>query len=129
MQAVDLSGFHGTEHYYHHKLPMVHDLLLTDGTKYFAEKAGAYWFMDIVATEFMPLLSEEEYIIFIEVTVNDDNSAVIVGTDGDKGDGPITLHTRNIEYTDLPAPSEFKFILTVGNHVSGSGVLMLPSEY
>ena len=115
MQAVDLSGFHGTEHYYHHKLPM-----------YFAEKAGAYWLMDIVATEFVPLLSEEEYIIFIEVTVNDDNSAVIIGTDGDKGDGPITLHTRNIEYTDLPAPSEFKFILT---KCLTNRILMLPTEY
>ena len=83
---------------------------------------GAYWFMDIVATEFLPLLSEEDYIIFIQITVDDTNSAVIVGTDGDKGGGPITLHTRTIEYTDLPTNSGFKFYLQ-------DGVLMLPSEY
>ena len=122
MQVVDLSGFYGTEHLYSHKLPMTPELRLTDGTKYFAEKCGAYWFIDIVATEFAPLLSEEDYIIFIEVAVKADNSALIYGHDGDKGDGQKTLHTRDIEYTDLPAPSEFKFILT-------DGVLMLPSEY
>ena len=122
MQTIDLSGFYGTTDKYVHRLPMTPDLLLTEGVKYFAEKAGAYWFMDIVATEFVPKLSEEDYIIFIEVAVKADNSALIYGHDGDKGDGQKTLHTRDIEYTDLPAPSEFKFILT-------DGVLMLPSEY
>ena len=118
----DLDAFTGSLNQYSYKLPMTPELKLTDGTKYFAEKHGAFWLMDIVATEFMPLLSEEEYIIFIQVTVDDSNSAVIVGTDGDKGDGPIILHTRIIEYTDLPAPSEFKFILM-------DNTLLLPSEY
>ena len=118
----DFTAFTGSLNQYSHKLPMTPELRLTDGTKAFAERMGAYWFMDIIATEFLPLLSEEDYIIFIEVTVNDDNSAVIVGTDGDKGGGPITLHTRTIEYTDLPTNSGFKFYLQ-------DGVLMLPSEY
>tara|TARA_B100000963_G_C22348068_1_gene545997 strand:- start:21 stop:404 length:384 start_codon:yes stop_codon:yes gene_type:complete len=118
----DFTAFTGSLNHYSHQLPMTPELRLTDGTKSFAEKMGAYWLMDIIATEFLPLLSEEDYIIFIEVTVNDDNSAVIVGTDGDKGGGPITLHTRTIEYTDLPTNSGFKFYLQ-------DGVLMLPSEY
>tara|TARA_X000001382_G_scaffold17054_3_gene10690 strand:+ start:909 stop:1304 length:396 start_codon:yes stop_codon:yes gene_type:complete len=122
----DFDAFTGSLNQYSHKLPMTPELRLTDGTKAFAERMGAYWFMDIIATEFLPLLSEEDYIIFIEVTVNDDNSAVIIGTDGDKGDGPITLHTRTIEYTDLPPNSGFlpyyKFYLS-------DGLLMLPSEY
>jgi len=124
MQAVDLSGFTGTQCLYQHKLPMTPELLLTDGVKYFAEKCGAYWFMDIVATEFTLKLSDEDYVIFIQVTVSDDNSAVIIGSDGDKGDGPIILHTRTIEYTDLPPNSEFKFILT-----RSPNTLMLPSEW
>ena len=124
MQAVDLSGFTGTQCLYQHKLPMTPELLLTDGVKYFAEKCGAYWFMDIVATEFTPKLSDEDYVIFIQVTVSDDNSAVIIGSDGDEGDGPIILHTRTIEYTDLPPNSEFKFILT-----RSPNTLMLPSEW
>ena len=126
MQVVDLSGFYGTEHLYSHKLPMTPELRLTDGTKYFAEKCGAYWFMDIVATEFVPLLSEEDYIIFIQVTVDSDNGAVIIGSDGGKGDGPKILHTRTIEYTDLPINSTFNFILMVDYQ---GNTLMLPSEY
>ena len=118
----DFDAFTGSLNHYSHKLPMTPELRLTDGTKAFAEKMGAYWLMDIVATEFLPLLSEEDYIIFITVTVDDNNGAVIVGTDGDKGDGPVTLHTRNVEYTDLPTGSSFKFYLQ-------DGVLMLPSEY
>ena len=118
----DFDAFTGSLNHYSHKLPMTPELRLTDGTKAFAEKMGAYWLMDIVATEFLPLLSEEDYIIFITVTVDDNNGAVIVGTDGDKGDGPVTLHTRNVEYTDLPTNSGFKFYLQ-------DGVLMLPSEY
>jgi hypothetical protein len=118
----DFDAFTGSLNHYSHKLPMTPELRLTDGTKAFAEKMGAYWLMDTVATEFLPLLSEEDYIIFITVTVDDNNGAVIVGTDGDKGDGPVTLHTRNVEYTDLPTSSSFKFYLQ-------DGVLMLPSEY
>ena len=118
----DFDAFTGSLNHYSHKLPMTPELRLTDGTKAFAEKMGAYWLMDIVATEFLPLLSEEDYIIFITVTVDDNNGAVIVGTDGDKGDGPVTLHTRNVKYTDLPTSSSFKFYLQ-------DGVLMLPSEY
>jgi len=126
MQTIDLSGFYGSADKYVHSLPMTPDLLLTEGVKYFAEKAGAYWFMDIVATEFVPKLSEEDYIIFIQVTVDSDNSAVIIGSDGDKGDGPKILHTRTIEYTDLPANSTFNFILMVGYE---GNTLMLSSEY
>ena len=118
----DFTAFTGSLNQYSHKLPMTPELRLTDGTKSFAEKMGAYWFMDIIATEFLPLLSEEDYIIFIEVTVDSDNGAVIIGTDGDKGDGPKILHTRVIEYTDLPPNSGFKFYLS-------DGLLMLPSEY
>ena len=79
--------------------------------------------MDIIATEFLELLSEEDPIIFISITVDSANGALIVATDGDKGDGPVTLHTRHIEYTDLPRmETPYRFFLQ-------DGVLMLPGEY
>ena len=118
----DFAAFTGSLDQYSHQLPMTPELRLTDGTKAFAERMGAYWFMDIVATEFLPLLSEEDYIIFIQITVDDNNSAVIIGTDGDKGNGLKILHTRTIEYTDLLPNTGFKFYLS-------DGLLMLPSEY
>lgn len=120
---MNLDAFTGSVNQYSHKLPLTPELRLTEGTKHFADTMGAYWLMDIIATEFLPLLSDEDPIIFIKVTVNNDNSAVIAGTDGDKGDGPITLHTRNIEYTDLPPrDAPYRFFLQ-------DGVFMLPSEY
>jgi hypothetical protein len=41
---IDLSQFTGTENYYRHPFGKA---LFTDGVKYFAETAGAYWFIDI----------------------------------------------------------------------------------
>ena len=79
----DLDAFTGSLTQYSHKLPLTPELRLTEGAKHFADTMGAYWLMDIIATEFLPLLSEEDPIIFIEVTVDDSNGAVIVGTDGD----------------------------------------------
>jgi hypothetical protein len=43
---AQLSNFIGTEKYY--RLTRKH--LLTDGTKYLAEAAGAYWLMEAIAS-------------------------------------------------------------------------------
>ena len=119
----DLDAFTGSLTQYSHKLPLTSELRLTEGAKHFADTMGAYWLMDIIATEFLELLSEENPIIFISITVDSANGALIVATDGDKGDGPVTLHTRHIEYTDLPRmETPYRFFLQ-------DGVLMLPGEY
>ncbi|GEM_PF-6737036 len=44
-----------------HQHPLVKDMLYTDGVKLFAEEGGqggAYWFLDMVASEIFPLLQE-----------------------------------------------------------------------
>ena len=41
-----LAHFIGTEHYYR----LTPSAVLTDGTKYLAEGAGAFWLMDAVAS-------------------------------------------------------------------------------
>ena len=48
---ADLTAFIGTENW--HRIGINRQMLLTDGVKYFAETAGCYWFLDIVATEVM----------------------------------------------------------------------------
>jgi hypothetical protein len=40
-------GFNGTENYYKYS-SLFHRHLLTDGTKYIAEKLGLYWFYDTI---------------------------------------------------------------------------------
>ena len=47
LNAQDLSQFTGTENWYRHNLNT--DILYTDGAKYVAETAGAYWLLDEIA--------------------------------------------------------------------------------
>lgn len=118
--TLDLSQFIGTSSYYPSCLfapKMVH----TDGVQYFAENAGngAYWFLDIVATEIFPMLKKEPFICvnLIVGSNQDNNNAMIYAEDGDCE----VIFKKVIEYTDCPV-GEYKFFLT-------DNVLMLTSEY
>jgi len=44
----DLSQFTGTEHWYRH--PLVKHFVYTDGIKFLAEQAQAYWLIDAIAS-------------------------------------------------------------------------------
>mgnify|MGYP003571337902 CR=1 FL=1 len=102
---LNLCSFDATTQYYY--IAQFKKLLYTDGFKYFMEKAGngATWFYMIIATEILPKLKDD--LFFIELKVNDDNSATIK-VFRDKGE-PI-LFEKEIEYTDCPpskVPYEF----------------------
>jgi hypothetical protein len=71
--------------------------------------------LDIVATEYWPLLKKEPFLT-IFVTVQN-NAAKIEVTNGNER----ILKTRELEYTDLQE-GVWKFYLT-------DNVLLLPSEY
>ena len=111
---LDLSGFFGTDEWHRHWLGK---MLYTDGVKYFAEEAGggAYWFLDIIATEVLPLQEKEEFI-HIAMTVND-GKALITAGDGNGN----KLWQRALDFTDCPEGT-WEFYLT-------DNVLLLPSEY
>ena len=47
LTAADLRQFTGTEQWYRHGT--VRDVLFTDGAKYVADQAGAYWLLDEIA--------------------------------------------------------------------------------
>jgi hypothetical protein len=111
--TIDLSNFYGTEQY--HKTFLFNPKLVhTDGVKYFADEAGAYWFLDIIATDIFTLTKDQPFLS-IELQVKNGSATIFIG------DGNETLETRSIDYTDCP-DGEYHFYLT-GN------VLMLPSEY
>jgi hypothetical protein len=83
--------------------------------QYFANTAGAFWFLDIVSTEIYKLTSQHD---FIAITLDVDNGkAKITATDGNDK----RIFQKNISYTDCPNGS-YSF------WISGD-VLMLPSEY
>jgi hypothetical protein len=112
--SENLSQFRGTENYYKTFL-FNPKLKHTDGVQYFANTAGAFWFLDIVSTEIYKLTSQHD---FIAITLDVDNGkAKITATDGDDH----RIFQKNVSYTDCPNGS-YSF------WISGD-VLMLPSEY
>lgn len=108
----DLAYYTGTEQY--HKLTILARFNCTDGIKYVADEAGAYWLVDAIAS-YQPKLRALEFQHW-KLTLKD-NSAVLTCTDG-HSDKPIVK--QKIGYTDFP--QDIAMYLT-------NGVLMLTSEY
>ena len=112
--GLDLSQFYGTEKY-HKTFVFNPNLKHTDGVQYFAEQAGAFWLLDIIATEIYPLTVMHPFIS-ITMTVKDKKAKLVVDDGNDNW-----IFQKNIEFTDCP-DGEYRFWLT-------GDVLMLPSEY
>jgi hypothetical protein len=110
---ADLSAFIGTENWHRHGINR--QMLLTDGVVYYADQAGAWWFLDIVATEVMRFHPVKPFLSIV-LEVHEGEADILVG-DGD-GDN---LYKRHIHFTDAPA-GQWRFYLT-------DNVLLLPSEY
>lgn len=111
-----LIQFTGTEQWHRHGLNR--HMLYTDGVEYFAEHAGggAYWFLDIVATEIFGMQKQHPFMTV--KLVSESNKPTVIVEDGNDN----VLYTRaDIEYTDCPE-GVWKFFLY-------DNVLLLPSEY
>ena len=129
MQTADLSMVTGTEGYIRYNMPVTpkdQQMLLTDGAHYFAENCGggAYWLMDIIQTEVVPLLTEENYFIVIKMDVlqgENNKVATIVADDGNDN----LLWSRDIGFTDADIGTWKFYLIDDGQQK----VLMLPSEY
>ncbi len=113
MLVDDLQNFTGTESWYSHKL--MHETVYTEGVKYFADHAGAYWFLDIVDTELFPLQKEHGFLSITMTVANE--QALITATDGNE----TTLWDKQISFTDCP-DGTYRFFFT-------DNVLLLTSEY
>ena len=110
---ADLTAFIGTETWHRH--PINRSTLLTDGVVYFADQAGAWWFLDIVATEVMRSHRMKPFLV-IDLDVASDKADIRV-SDGDDNQ----IYRRHIHFTDAPN-GLWRFYLT-------DNVVLLPSEY
>jgi hypothetical protein len=110
---AELSAFIGTEQWQRHALNR--NLLLTDGVCYFAEQAGAWWLLDIVATEIFRIQATHPFLL-ITLDVRE-GEADIRASDGND----VVLFKRHIHFTDAP-DGLWRFYLT-------DNVMLLPSEY
>jgi len=111
-----LRQFTGTEEYHRHWLGRI---TFTEGVHFLAEKAGAFWLIDLIASHQDRRLSNEEFQIWA-LTVNRDKRPMAMATCQADTDEPI-LRKQKIEYTDFPLPTIKLWLI--------KGVLMLPSEY
>lgn len=114
-----LHQFIGTEHYY--RFSPLSPSVLTDGTKYVADEAGAYWLFETIesiladrdAHEISPFIS-------IELLTTKNTASLTVGD----GNG-VVIQKMKIPYTDFPLPSFTAYACWS----EGFWVHMLPSEY
>lgn len=110
---LTLNQFTGTEKYYKH---WTNRIIYTDGIQYLAEKAGAYWLVDTIAS-YQKDFSDAGFQVWTLSKYLDDSAVLTMKEDSGEPD----IVRQEIGYTDFPLES---IRLWVSN-----GVLMLPSEY
>ena len=121
----DLWQFTGTEHWYRHAL--VRNVSFTDGTKYLADHAGAYWLLDIIAIAqaYTATVATEDFQAW-RLTVNANASATVVCTDGNDKE----RYRQVIPFTDFPLPDITLYCCRDGALGRGiDWVILLPREY
>jgi hypothetical protein len=121
---TELAHFTGTESYTNLRYPWLRTkFLLTDGTKYLAEQAKAFWLMDAIASHQANRKIAAEPFQVWELTVSDKREAVLTCTDGNK----TTLVRQEIPATDFPL--EKITLYAEQSDYLGGRVVMLTSEY
>ena len=116
LNTADLAQFTGSENWYRHGINR--RVLFTDGAKYVADQAGAYWLLDEIAIiqPHNACVAAEEFQVW-KLTVNADQTAVLTCDDGNGN----VVYTKQIEYTDFP-PDGITLYFT-------NNTILLPREY
>ena len=109
---LDLNQFTGSEFIYKHWSGR---LQYTDGIRYLAGEAKAYWLIDAIASYQDGKLPDDFQLW--ELIVQNDKAVLTCRADSNLP----ALVTQNIEFTDFPLQSIKLYV--------ESGVLLLPSEH
>lgn len=112
----DLLQFTGSETWHRHGL--VRDVVFTDGAKFLADRAGAYWLIDEIAfaQKASKPVAAEAFQLWT-LTVAADKTAQLSCGDGDGR----TVFEKRIPFTDFPM-DQVKLYFT-------DSTILLPSEY
>lgn len=89
--------FTGSEHWY--RFGIVPDITCTDGAKYVADTAGAYWLLDEIALaqKYVKEVAAQEFQVW-KLAVKDDRSATLTCEDGNDH----AVYSKPIPFTDFP---------------------------
>lgn len=105
----------GTEHYFR----LSRRCLLTDGAKYLADGAGAYWLMEDSSSYLMEL-GTDDWFVLIRLLVSSSEAMLIF----EDGNGNVRAQ-QVIPYTNFPLNQQILYACWDGEQ----WVLMLSSEY
>lgn len=129
VQAVLDESRNGLNEVYRHAL--VRRFNYSDGVRELAQVAGAYWLLDIIATEVVPVMQRlirspgGVGTSYIEMRVGDDAKAEITLTIAD--DAP-PAWSRKVDFTDFP-PGHW-VLFEIGPSGDEEGIIaILPSEH
>ena len=112
-----LAQFTGTEHYYKWS-PFFRNFVLTDGAKFLAEKAGAFWLMDMIASHFAKYRNEDFVVAKLRKRKNNWRLNIEDGNDN-------ILAGQTIQFSDFPLDSLDLYVLPQDE----LRVILLTSEY
>lgn len=114
----NLNQFYGTDAY-HRFSPVARNFVLTDGAKYLADAAGAYWLMDAIASHFPKYKNEDFVVACLKRTPNNWKLRITDGND-------TQLAAQIIEYSDFPLE---EIMLWIEPGEDNLRVIMLPGEH
>lgn len=110
----ELQMFTGTEEYY--KFNPIWKVVATDGAMFLAEKAKAFWLLDMVASmKAVPKCAKHDRL-FCTLKVKN-SEGVFTARDGNG----VKLYSQELLYTDFPLPEITLYMF--------DNVILLPSEY
>jgi hypothetical protein len=116
LNKSDLGQFTGSESWYRHGINRA--VLFTEGAKYVADQAGAYWLLDEIAI-IQPhdaSVAAEEFQVW-KLAVNTDQTGTLTCDDGNDN----VVYTKPLEYTDFPQDGVTLYFT--------NNTILLPSEY
>jgi hypothetical protein len=116
LNKSDLPQFTGSESWYRHGINRT--VLFTDGAKYVADQAGAYWLLDEIAIiqPHNALIAAEGFQVW-KLAVNADQTGVLTCDDGNGN----VVFSKPIEYTDFPIDGITLYFT--------NNTILLPREY
>ena len=95
-------------------------VFLTDGAVYLADKAKAWWLLDVYASYLMQIDGNKESFTCLKMTTSNQTAMVVI-EDGNEH----VIAKQHIEHTDFPLAN----ITLYGCWGKDGWVVMLPSEY
>lgn len=116
--AHNLGLFSGTQTYTRHWCGA--EIYLTDGARYLAEKAEAFWLMDIIASAH-PYYKHDEFVV-VEMVRTGESAVLTIA----HAEGATPYYTQHIPYTDFPL-ERVKLYAALGE--GWRYVVMLPGEH